>query len=66
MYKITNKAKDTRKFRDSYTGKNIVLGSKKSAIVVKPIDGGSIFKVEKIEEKEVNNKEVKQNDSSSN
>lgn len=65
MFKVTNTQKDSRKFVDSYTGKEITLGPNKSVEVVKPIDGGSVFKVEQIEEKKITKTEVKQNDSSS-
>lgn len=66
MFKITNKKKDVRKFRDSFTGKYVFVQPKKSVMVMKPIKENSVWKIEKIEEnKKVNNKEVKQNDSSS-
>lgn len=65
MFKITNKAKDVRKFRDSFTGKFIYVQPKKSVEVVKPIKESSIWKIEEFEEKKKLNKtEVKQNDSS--
>jgi len=81
MFKITNKKNDVRKFRDSYTGKDVFVQPKKSVVVVKAIEESEVFKVEeikenkkvvkindieKIEEKEkLNTKEVKQDDSSS-
>jgi len=77
MFKITNKKNDVRKFRDSYTGKDVFVQPNKSVVVVKAIEESEVFKVEeikvkkidnteKIEEKEkLNTREVKQNDSSS-
>lgn len=66
MFKITNKKKDVRKFRDKFTGKDIFVEPKKSVIVKKPIEENSVFNVEEIEEiKELNTMEVKKNDSSS-
>ena len=65
MFKITNKSKDVRKFRDNFTGKYVYIQPKKSVVVVKPIKESSIWKIEEIEEqKKVNKTEVKQNDSS--
>lgn len=78
MFTVTNKSKDVRKFRDSNSGKDVFLNPGESTFVKKPIKENSIFKVEKTktikkkihtekieEKKELNNKEVKQNDSSS-
>jgi len=69
MYKVTNKAKDVRKFRDRFLGKDIFVEPKQFALTKRPPEENEIWKVEKIEESEkkqkLNLKEVKKNDSSS-
>ena len=53
MYKITNKSKDVRKFRDSFTGKHIFVAPGKSEVTRTPVKESSIFKVEKISEERI-------------
>ena len=50
-YKVTNKLKDTRKFRDSFLGKDVIVGSGETVFTNKPpkVDG-NIFEVEEIKE----------------
>ena len=62
MYKITNKAKDVRKFRDRFLGKDIFVEPGKSVLTKKPLEENEIWKVEEIAEKpeeKLNKKEVK-------
>ena len=77
MYKVTNKAKDVRKFRDRFLGKDILIEPGKFIIMKKPPEESDIWKVEtveKLEEKKqiIKSQEVKkmkekilENDSSS-
>ena len=73
-YKVKNKFKDVRKFRDNYLGKDILVGPGKSVITKRPPKKSKIWSVEKLEEKKslafpkqkLNNKEVNKDDSSSN
>ena len=69
MFKVTNKAKDVRKFRDRFLGKDIFIGPKKFALTNRPPEESDIWKVENIEELEKEKvtklKEVNKNDSSS-
>ena len=76
-YKVTNKFKDVRKFRDSFLGKDILVGPKKFILTNNPPEESDIWKVETAEElekkkvgtkntpKESKLKEVNKNDSSS-
>lgn len=75
-YKVTNKAKDVRKFRDSFLGKDILVGPKKFILTNKPPKESDIWKVETVEQlekkenkkssqKTIKLKEVKKYDSSS-
>jgi len=50
-YKVTNITNDARKFRDTFLGKDVVLGAGKSTFSNKPPTDNRIWKVE--EEKEV-------------
>jgi len=52
MYRVTNKAKDVRKFRDSFLGKDIFVGPKKFILTSKPPKENSIWKVETVEKLE--------------
>ena len=66
MYKVTNKMKDVRKFRDNYSGKDILVGPRKSVLTMRPPEEGQVWKVEEVqEEKKKLKKEVDSNDSSS-
>jgi len=62
MYKITNLAKDVRKFRDGFLGKDVFVGPGKFVLTRKPLKESEIFKVEIVEEpeqkKQLNQKEV--------
>ena len=51
MYKVTNKMKDVRKFRDGFLGKDIHVESKKSVITTRPPKEGEVWKVEIVEER---------------
>jgi len=75
-YKVTNKAKDVRKLRDGFLGKDIFVGPKKFILTNKPPKESDIWKVENTEElekkKQIKFREVKkmnekklENDSSS-
>ena len=69
-YKVKNKAKDVRKFRDKFLGKDIFVEPKKFIITNRPPKESDIWKVEtveKLEEKKqiIKLKEVKKYDSSS-
>ncbi len=77
-YKVTNKAKDVRKFRDKFLGRDIFVEPKKFVFTRRPPEENEIWKVENIEELEkkkqkIKSREVKkmkekkiENDSSSN
>ena len=63
-YKVTNKAKDVRKFRDRFLGKDILVGPKKFILTDHPPKENEIWKVEvfeKLEKKIIKSREVKTN-----
>ena len=76
-YKVTNKAKDVRKFRDRFLGEDIFVGPKKFILTNNPPEESDIWKVETVEKlekkkvgientkKKLNKKEVNKHDSSS-
>jgi hypothetical protein len=69
-YKVTNKAKDVRKFRDRHQGKDIFIEPGKSVMTIRPPKESEIWKIEIqeiTEKKDVIKltKEEKNNDSSS-
>ena len=76
-YKVTNKLKSVRKFRDSFLGKDILVGPKKFILTNKPPKESDVWKVETVEQleekteskksshKKIKLKEVNKNDSSS-
>jgi len=51
-YKVTNKAKDVRKFRDGFLGKDIFVGPKKFIFTDKPPEENDVWKVETAEKPE--------------
>ncbi len=57
-YKVTNKAKDVRKFRDSFLGKDIFVGPKKFIFTNKPPEENDVWKVETVEELEKKTKKT--------
>jgi hypothetical protein len=64
LYRLTNKAKDTRNFFDKYLGKNIQIQPKKFILTYRPPEENEIWKVEDVEELEkkkqqLNKREVK-------
>ena len=59
IYKVTNKAKDVRKFRDKFLGKDIHVGPKKFVLTNKPPVENEIWKVEHIEEPEKKKQTIK-------
>ncbi len=63
-YKVTNKMKDVRKFRDSFLGKDILVGPRKFIFTDRPPKESDVWKVENIEklEKKLNQREVKKMD----
>lgn len=70
MYKVTNKAKDVRKFRDRYLGKDVHVEPGKSVLVRRPPKENEVWKIElasekKEEPKKLKQTEVSENDSSS-
>ncbi len=58
-YKVTNKAKDVRKFRDSFLGKDIFVGPKKFIFTNNPPEENEIWKVEVVEELEKKKQTIK-------
>lgn len=68
-YKITNNAKDVRKFRDNFRGKDVFVEPGKSVLTNSPPIKSEVWTIdiqEKKGKKETKFKEVKNNDSSSN
>jgi len=61
MYKITNKANDLRKFRDSFLGKDILVEPKKFIFTNKPPKESEVWKVESVEKQETVEKTEKKN-----
>lgn len=57
-YKVTNKAKDVRKFRDRFLGKDIFIGPKKFILTNNPPETSDIWKVEPVEESEKKKKSL--------
>ena len=57
-YKVTNKAKDVRKFRDGFLGKDILVGPNKFILTDHPPEENEVWKVETVEqlEKKTENK----------
>jgi len=51
-YKVTNKAKDVRKFRDGFLGKDILVGPNKFILTDHPPEESEIWKVETVEQLE--------------
>ena len=51
-FKVTNKAKDVRKFWDGFLGKDIFVEPKKSILTKRPPKENEIWKVEKYEKTE--------------
>jgi len=60
MWKVTNKFKDVRKFRDGKLGRDILVGSGKSVETMTPPEKNEVFDVEEIIKKEV--KKIKGDD----
>ncbi len=58
-YKVTNKLKDVRKFRDSFSGKDIFVEPKKFIFTNNPPKESDVWKVENIEELEKKKKIIK-------
>ena len=58
-YKVTNKAKDIRKFRDGFLGRDVLVEPKKFVITKRPPIENSIWKVEVFDKTE--KKEEKKN-----
>lgn len=68
MFKVKNKAKDVRKFRDKFLGKDILVEPNKFVFTNKPPQENEVWEIshiEKSEEKKIDEKEVNKNDSSS-
>ncbi len=51
-YKVINKLKDVRKFRDRFLGKDILVGPKKFIFTDHPPKENEVWKVENIEKLE--------------
>ena len=64
MFKVTNKMKDVRKFRDSWLGKDVLVKPKKSVLTRKPPLEGEVWKVEEVIEKKSEEKESKSKEES--
>jgi len=56
MFKVKNKSKEPRKFRDKFSGKDIIIEPGKSVITSTPVLKSEIFHVEKLKE-EIKTKE---------
>ena len=54
MYKVKNQSNDVRKFRDSFSGKDVFVEPGKFAITRTPVKESNIFKVEEIKEEKKN------------
>lgn len=66
MYKVLNKLKDIRKFRDRKVGKEIYVAPGETVLTNGPPESDEVFEVTKVEEKEKKNKkEMIKYDSSS-
>jgi len=61
VYKVFNKAKDTRKFRDKDLGIDIFIRPKKFILTKRPPKGNDIWKVEIFEELEEKRQKIKSN-----
>jgi len=64
MYKITNKMKDVRKFRDRRSGKDVFVEPKKSVLTERPLEEGEVWKVEEVGQKEEKKKKSIEEDDS--
>ena len=56
MFKVTNKFDDVRKFRDSNSGRDILVSPGKSVLTRSPPAENDVWKVEKKEKKETSKK----------
>jgi len=66
MWKVTNKFKDVRKFRDGRKGCDVLVKPGESVETMTPPEKNEVFDVEEITKKEVKKiKEMKDYDSSS-
>ncbi len=59
MFKITNKAKDVRKFRDKNSGKDIFVEPGKFVITNRPPEENTFWKIEQISEENKDKKITK-------
>ena len=59
MYKIKNKTKDTRTFRDSFSGKNIYIEPGRTVLTKTPIKSSDVWGVEEVKEIEQTEKKAK-------
>ena len=62
MYKVTNKFKDVRKFRDHNTGKDVLVNPNEFILTKRPPKTFEVWKVEKQEKKIIKKKKVKEDD----
>ena len=62
MFKVTNKAKDVRKFRDGFSGKDVHVEPKKSVLTKRPPEESDVWKVEIAEKAEEKSKPKKESD----
>jgi len=53
MFKVTNKAKDVRKFRDNQKGKDIYVNPKGFVITNRPPEANPVWKIELLEKPKV-------------
>ena len=60
MYKVTNKTKEERKFRDGFLGEDIIVGPGESVLTRKPPVEDNIWKVEEAEKSEEKKPKSKQ------
>jgi len=65
MYKVTNKFKDIRKFRDGKLGRDVLVSPGKSVETMTPPEENEVFEVKKLKEKIVTD-ETKKDDKKTN
>lgn len=56
MWKVTNKFKDVRKFRDGKLGRDILVEPGKFAITMTPPEENEVFEVTKLKKLTIDNK----------
>ena len=62
MFKVINKFKDIRKFRDGFIGKDVHVEPGKSILTKSPPKENEVWRVEKVEKKVKKNKKIMESD----